>query len=265
MLQQTLTAFRADRVTRFAAALSYYAIFTIVPALLILIAGAGMILGKRAGQTEILEQLSGVVGSAAADAIQQMLQSAADTKAGIVASIVGLITFVFGATGVVSEVRGALHTIWKVKPRKRHPFSYLVVVSIGALMMISLLFDGGITTMGTYAGQHLLGGTWLWKVLQLIVSAAAATVLFAIVFRFLPEAGIGWRDVITGAAVTAVLFVLGKFALGMYLWKASVGSSFGAAGSIIVVLVWVYWSALIFLFGVELTHQSIHGSLIAVP
>ncbi len=263
VLRRTFTAFRADGVTRSAAALSYYAIFSIVPMLLIAIATAGLIFGKRAAQAEILGQLSGVLGSATADAIHDMLKSAAEPKAGIIASLVGAITFILGTTGVFSELRGALHTIWKTEARKRSLFSYVMVAGVGALMIVSLIFDGGITTMGTYAGHHLLGGEWLWKSLQLVVSTAVATALFAVIFRFLPDVKVAWRDVLAGAAVTAFLFVLGKFALGMYLWKAGVGSSFGAAGSIIVVLVWIYWSALIFLFGVEFTHESIHGSLIA--
>ena len=263
VFRQTFSSFRKDKATRSAAALAYYTIFSIVPMLLIVIAAAGLVLGKRAAQTEILGQLAGVLGSATADAIQEMLKSAAETKAGVIASLVGTVTFFFGAAGVFAELRAALNTIWNVKPRKaegtidfvsKYLPSLLMVFGVGSLMMVSLVFDSGITTMGSYAGHHLLGGEWLWKSLQLVISTVVATVLFALIFRFLPEANVKWRDVTIGAAVTAFLFVLGKFTLGLYLREASVGSGFGAAGSIIVVLVWVYWSALIFLFGMEFTH-----------
>lgn len=260
---RTFTSFREHHATRSAAALAYYTIFSIVPMSLIIIAAAGLVMGPRAARSEILDQLAGVAGSAAADAVQQMMQSAAKPTAGILATIVGSITFLLGFAGALSELHAALNTIWGRKPERRRAslavagrqlLSITMVLGVGLLLMLSLVFDAGITTLGGYAGHHLLGGTWLWKALQLLLSIGAFTALFAIIFRFLPDADVKWREASIGAAVTAFLFVLGKFALGLYLWKAAVGSSFGAAGSIIVVLVWVYWSALIFLFGVEFTH-----------
>ncbi len=261
--RRSVSSFREHHATRSAAALAYYTIFSIVPMSLIVIAAAGLVLGPRAAESEILGQLAGVVGTAAANAIQQMLQSAATPTAGILATIVGSITFLFGLAGALAELHAALNTIWDRKPPKREVtlgiagkrlFSMSLLLGAGLLMMLSLVFDAGITTLGGYAGHHLLGGTQLWKPLQLLISIAAFTGLFAVIFRFLPDTSVKWREASIGAAVTAFLFVLGKFALGLYLSEAAVGSSFGAAGSIIVVLVWVYWSALIFLFGVEFTH-----------
>lgn len=274
IFRRTFRAFRADNATRSAAALSYYAIFSIVPMLLIVIAVSALVLGERAARTQVLDQLAGVLGTAAADAIREMLSRAAGSKAGVIASIVGSVGFLFGTTGVFVELRSALHAIWKRDARTTDQLSYSIVLAIGTLIIISLVLDGGITTLGAYAGHHLAGGQTLWKMLQLLLSIIVATALFATIFRFLARANVRWSEVLMGGAVTAFLFVLGKFALGMYLSKAAVGSSFGAAGSIIVVLVWVYWSALIFLFGAEFTHEyaiadeiaacvSIHGSLVA--
>lgn len=260
---RALSSFRRHHATRSAAALAYYTIFSIVPMSLIIIAAAGLVMGAGAARSEVLGQLAGVVGSATADAIQQMLQSAATPAAGILATIVGSITFLLGLAGALGELHAALNIIWDRPGERRGAplavagkrlLSMTVVLGVGLLLLLSIVFDAGITTLGGYADHHLLGGAGLWKALQLLLSAGAFTVLFAILFRLLPGANVKWSEASSGAAVTAFLFVLGKFALGLYLAKAAVGSSFGPAGSIIVVLVWVYWSALIFLFGVEFTH-----------
>jgi membrane protein len=261
--RRTVSSFRRHHATRSAAAIAYYTIFSIVPMSLIIIAAAGLVMGAGAARSEILGQLAGVVGSATADAIQQMLQRAATPAAGILATVVGSITFLLGLAGVLTELHAALNIIWErtdethgapLAAAGKRLLSMTMVLGVGLLLLLSLVFDAGITTLGGYAGHHLAGGTWLWKALQLLLSVGVFTVLFAILFRLLPEVDVKWRESSRGAAVTAFLFVLGKFALGLYLSRAAVGSSFGAAGSIIVVLVWVYWSALIFLFGVEFTH-----------
>lgn len=220
--RRTVSRFREHNATRSAGALAYYTIFSIVPMSLIIIAAAGLVFGPRAARSEIFGQLAGVVGSATADAIEQMLQSAAKPKAGIVATIVGSATFLLGLAGVLTELRAALNTIWDRKPEKkgvRHSgarkrlLSMTMVIGIGLLVMLSVAFDAGITTLAGYAGHHLPGGKWLWKALQLLLSIGAFTVLFAFVFRFLPDANVNWREASVGAAVTAFLFVLGKFAL----------------------------------------------------
>ena len=263
-LNRAFAAFRADNATRSAAALAYYTIFSIVPVLLIIIAVAGLVFGKRAGRAEVLEQAGGVLGTAAADAIREMLDSAANRKAGIAATLAGTITFLFGAAGVFGELRGALNQIWKrTQNDTTTSVPRFIVIAVALLMFVSLLFDATITAIARYAAGNVRGGEWLWKPLQLAASILVATLLFAIIFRFARGAQVSWREVSIGAGVTAVLFVLGKFALGLYLTSATVGSGFGAAGSIIVVLVWVYWSALIFLFGVELTAAGHPGSVAA--
>jgi membrane protein len=234
-------------------------IFAIAPALLLVLKAAGKIIGKRAAEAEILGGLNGVAGSAAGTAIQEMVKGASGQHAGIIATSVAGTAFLFGAAGVFFELHGALNTIWKVRRRSRKGlvkgvFSISMVVVVTLLVIVSLVFDAGITDAGKYAAHHFVGGYLFWKTLQLMMSVAVATAMFALMFRFMPDAAVKWRDVAIAAAFTAVLFVLGKFALSIYLGTASVGSSFGAAGSIIVVLVWVYWSANIFLFGAEFAH-----------
>ena len=234
-------------------------IFAIAPALLLVLKVAATLIGRRAAEDEILGGLNGIAGTAAGTAIQEMVKDASGHHAGIIATSVAGTAFLFGAAGVFLELHGALNTIWKVRRRSRTGlvrgvFSISMVAVVTIVVLVSLVFDAGITDAGTYAAHHFLGGHVFWKTLQLMMSVAVATGMFALIFRFMPDAPVKWRDVAIAAAFTAVLFVLGKFALSIYLGTASVGSSFGAAGSIIVVLVWVYWSANIFLFGAEFAH-----------
>ncbi len=258
--RQAFSSFRTHNATRSAAALAYYTIFAIAPALLLVLKAAALAIGKRNAEAEILGGLNGVAGSAAGSAIEEMVKGAAIHNAGIVATSVAATAFLFGAAGVFFELRGALNTIWRVPPAEgakgiaKDVFSISMVAVVTVLVVLSLIFDAGITDAAKYAARHLLGGTVFWKALQLIMSTAVATAMFAVVFRYIPDAPVKWRDVAIAAAFTSILFVLGKFALSIYLGTAAVGSSFGAAGSIIVVLVWIYWSAIIFLFGAEFTH-----------
>lgn len=276
LFKQTFQEFSEDKAPRLGAALAYYTIFSIAPLLLIAIAIAGMVFGREAAQGEILGQLRGVLGTSAADSIQEMIKSAAKPKAGTIATIIGVITLIFGASGVFTQLKDALNTIWNVPPKKssgvmsmlREKFlSVSMVFGVGFLLLVSLVIDTAISVVGKYASSHLPGGQLLWQVLQLIVSLGVVTVLFAMIFRFLPDVKVEWRDVWYGAAFTAVLFVLGKLGLGLYIGKAAVGSSFGAAGSLVVLLVWVYWSAQILFIGAEFTqvYARTHGSMKDAP
>jgi len=259
LLKAAFTRYSAHKAPRLGAALAYYTIFSIAPLLLIAIAIAGMVFGREAAQGEILGQLRGVLGTNAASAIQEMVISAAKPKSSTIATIIGIVTLFFGAGGVLTQLKDALNTIWDIEPKKsggimsavREKFlSMAMVLGVGFLLLVSLVFDAVIAALGKA----------LWQSVQLIISFGVVTVLFAVIFRFLPDAKVAWRDVWIGSAVTAILFVVGKFALGIYLGKAAVGSSYGAAGSLIVLLVWVYWSAQILLFGGELTHLYASGA-----
>lgn len=249
-----LKAFRTHNASRFGAALAFYMVFSIVPALLIAIAVAGMLLGRAEAQREILDRISVSVGSAAGNAIETMVREA-PRRTGWLTTILGLMSLYFGLTGVYRQIDDALRTIWRpASPSPTRLSSMLLVAAVGGVMLLSVLFDGAIAFMGRYAADRLIGGEMLWQAFQLILSTVVLTVLFGAAFRYLPQARVRWSDVRVGAAVTAILFVSGKFALGIYLRTAAVGSAFGAAGSIVVVLLWSYWSAQIFFFGLEFTH-----------
>jgi len=262
-LRRTLAAFRDHNASRFGAALAFYIVFTIAPMLLIAIAVAGRLFGRVWAEQAILDRIGGSFGSAAGIAIAAMLKSAAPRRAGWLATTIGIATLLFALGGVYRQVDDALRTIWRKEPdrdrgiahmvRKRLA-SLLLVGATGAVVLLSVLADAAIAVTGKFAAERLAGGEVAWHVAQLLVSTLVLTALFAVLFRYLAQVEVAAHDVVLSAAVTAVLFVIGKFALGIYLGKAAVGSAFGAAGSVVVVLLWSYWSAQIFFFGLELTH-----------
>jgi membrane protein len=272
ILKQTVSEFSEDKVPRLGAALAYYTIFSLAPLLLIVIAISGIVFGHDAAQGKIFEQLRGALGPTTAAAMQEMVKNAAKPKTGLVATILGVITLILGASGVFGQLKDALNTIWDVKPKegrgimgmvKDRFFSFAMVFGLGFLLLVSLVIDTAIAAVGKYAGNHLPGGEAVWHIVELAFSFVVITVLMAGIFRLLPDLKIEWRDVWLGAALTSILFVLGKFALGIYFAKSAVGSSFGAAGSLVLVLLWVYYSAQILLFGAEFTqvYARAHGSL----
>jgi membrane protein len=262
-LRLTFAAFKRHNASRFGAALAFYIIFSIAPIVLIAIALAGSLLGREEAERAILDRIGGSFGAAPSAAIAAMIKDASAGDVGWFATAVGLMTLYFGVSGVYRQVADALRTIWHEQPpsntgpidavRKRI-FSILLVMAAGVILFISVAADAVIAFTGKYAASRLVGGETLWHLMQLLVSTIALTFLFAIVFRYMVKDRVSWRDVRLGSAVTAILFVLGKFALGLYLGKAAVGSAFGAAGSMVVVLLWSYWSAQIFFFGLEFTH-----------
>ena len=272
LLKQTISEFGNDKAPRLGAALAYYTIFSLAPLLLIVIAISGLAFGYDAAQNKIFEQLRGALGPQAAASVQDMVRNAAKPRSGTVATIIGIVTLIFGASGVFGQLKDALNTIWDVEPKegggiltlvKGRFLSFAMVLGVGFLLLVSLVIDTAITAIGTYADSHLPGGEVLWHAAELIFSFCVITVLMAMMFRLLPDLRIEWRDVWLGAAITSLLFVLGKFALGIYFAKSAVGSSFGAAGSLVIVLLWVYYSAQILLFGAEFTqvYARAHGSL----
>ena len=262
-IRLTLAAFRKHNASRFGAALAFYIIFTIAPVLLITIAIAGSLFGRPQAEQAILDRIGGSFGSATATAIAAMIRSAAQRRAGWLATTLGFTTLLFGLSGIYRQINDALRTIWCAKPEKprgiihairKRLASMLLVAAAGAVVLLSVIADAAIAVTGKFAAARLAGGELWWHIAQLLVSALVLTLLFATVFRYLAQVPVTWRDVRLGGAVTAVLFVIGKFALGIYLGKAAAGSAYGAAGSVVVVLLWSYWSAQIFFFGLEFTH-----------
>ena len=261
LLKETFAAWSEDKVPRLGAALAYYTVFSLAPLLVIVVGVASFIFGNEAAQGRVVEQLGSLVGEQGAQAIQGMLQSANEhKKTGIVATAIGVITLLFGASGVFGELQDALNTIWGVKPKpgrgllgmiKDRFFSFAMVLGIVFLLLVSLVVSAALAALGKFGSGFIPAP--LLEGVNLMVSLAVVTFLFAIIFKVLPDVEIAWRDVWIGAAATSLLFTIGKTLIGLYLGKASVGSAFGAAGSLVVLFVWVYYSAQILYFGAEFT------------
>jgi membrane protein len=262
IVKHTFADWSDDRAPRLGAALAYYTIFSIAPLLLIVVAVAGLAFGREAAQNQIMEQLSGLIGQNGAEMLQTMLKAADKPHAGAMATVIGVVTLLFGATGVFIQLQDALNTIWEVKPKPgqgimgfiRHRIlSLAMVFGIGFLLLVSLVVSAGLAAAGKWLGGTLPGGEELWQVLNFLISFAVIALMFTLMFKYLPDVKVSWKDVWLGGAVTALLFTLGKYALGMYLGRSSVSSAYGAAGSLIVVLLWVYYSAQILFLGAEFT------------
>jgi len=256
-----------DNVPHLGAALSYYTLFALAPILIVAIAIAGLVFGAEAVRGEIVGQIDQLVGHEGALAVQAMLEGAAKPSSSIPATIVGVITFFLGATGAFLELQTALDAIWRVKPKASTSFlralivdrviSFGLVVAFGFLMLTSLLVSAGLAALHTYMGQTYPGVTILWEALNVLVSLAVISLLFAMIFKVLPDVELAWSDVWVGALVTAGLFTVGKFLIGLYLGTSALASSYGAAGSVVVLLVWVYYSAQIILLGAEFTREYV--------
>jgi membrane protein len=273
LFKQTFQEFAQDKAPRLGAALAYYTIFSLAPLLLIAIALAGIFLGEEAAQGRITGELGKVMGPTTATAVEEMVKNAAKPKAGAVATIVGIIMLLFGASAVFSQLKDALNTIWNVEAKKRSGvmgfildrfLSMAMVMGVAFLLLVSLVIDAAVSGMNEYIDRMFPGGSLLVQAIQLVISFGVITVLFAMIFRYLPDVRPAWHDTWFGAAFTALLFVLGKFGLGLYLGKAAPGSSFGAAGSLVILLIWVYWSAQILFLGAEFTqvYARTRGSMI---
>jgi membrane protein len=270
LIKETFSRWSADGVPRMAAALAYYTAFSMAPLLILAIAVAGLVLGREAAQGKIVDQIGGLVGQQSAVAIQGMIRAAHRPTQGILASVIGIVSLIAGATGVLSELKSALNTIWRTQERsdvkeivKKNVVFLGMVLGIGFLLTVSLVVSAGVAGLGKFLGGWLPAPESILHIADFVVSGGITTVLFAAMYRVLPNTKVEWRDVWVGAAVTSLLFYLGKLGLGLYLGKGAVGSSYGAAGSILVLLLWVYYSGLIFYFGAEFTkiYADRYGSL----
>jgi membrane protein len=260
-----------DKAARLGAALAYYTIFSLAPLLVIVIGVAGLIFGPDGAETQVVGQIEKLVGEQGGEAIRSMIESARKPGARIVGSVLGIVMLLLGAAGLFGQLQDALNTIWEVQPKPgrglwgfiRDRFlSFTMVLGSAFLLVTSLVVSAAIAAV-----MELLGGWQNATVGHLVneaVSLTVFTLLFAMIYRYLPDAKIAWRDVWLGAGLTALLFEAGKFLIGLYLGHAGVASAYGAAGSLAILLVWVYYSAQIFLFGAELTqvYANAHGSRI---
>jgi membrane protein len=262
LLKDTATGWDEDNVARLAASLAYYTLLSIAPLIILAVAVAGLAFGESAAREHISSEMAGVVGAGAADAIQSIAKNARAPGTGIVSLVVGIVVLLFGASGVFGELQSALNTVWEVAPKpgrgiwgliKDRFFSFTLVVGVAFLLLVSLVLSAGLTWAGQFFESSLPGGAVVWQVLNFFISMAVVTCLFALIFKTLPDVHIKWRDVWVGSAVTAGLFTLGKFGLGIYLGSAGVSSAYGAAGSIVALVIWVFYSAQVMLVGAEFT------------
>lgn len=261
LIKETFSDWSEDNVPRLAAALAYYTVFAIAPLLVIAIAIAGLFLDRAAATNHISQQVSGVLGSTAGDAVNGMVEQASNRQgAGIVATIIGIVTLLFGASGVFGELQNALDTVWEVAPKpnqgilatiKQRFFSFGMVIGVGFLLLVSLVISTALGALTQFFGGTEL--TLLWKAINFVISFGVTTVLFALIFKVLPDAEVKWRDVWIGAVATALLFTIGKAVLGWYLGQQSTTSAYGAAGSFVALLLWVYYTAQILFLGAEFT------------
>jgi membrane protein len=251
-----------DNVPRLAAALSYYTIFSLAPLLVIAIAISGLVFGREAAQGEIVGEIRGLVGENAAQAIQDAIANAGKLGTSVVAGVIGILMLLFGATGVFGELQGALNTIWEVKPKpgrglggiiRDRFFSFTLVLGTSFLLLVSLLISAALAALNKYFFDALPGADMIWQTANVVVSFSVITFLFAVIFKFVPDVKVKWHDVWIGAAITALLFNIGKYLIGLYLGHSSVGSTYGAAGSLVIILIWVYYSAQILFLGAEFT------------
>jgi len=256
LLKSLVADWWEDNAPRLGAALAYYTLFSLSPLLVIAVAIAGLIFGREAAQGHIVAQIEGLVGHDGAVAVQAMIESARKPATGIAASLVGLLTLLAGATGLFGELQAALNTIWEVPAQPGHGIigvlknrflSFAMVLGMGFLLLVSLLVSAELAATG-----HLVGGLFpamasLAQILNFLVSILVTTLLFAMIYKYLPNVAIAWKDVWIGATATALLFTAGKFLIGLYLGTSGVTSAYGAASSLVIILMWVYYSAQIFL------------------
>lgn len=262
LLKETFTEWNNDKASRLAAALAYYTIFSLAPLLIIAIAIAGAVFGEEAARGEIVEQIQGLVGKEGAQFIQVAIENASKPNQGTIASIISVVVLLFGASGLFAQLQDALNTIWEVQPKPgrglvgilRDRFlSFLMVLGVGFLLIVSLLLSAALTGFVNYFANLLPGIGFLLQFANFIISFAITTVLFGLIYKVLPDVEITWSDVWIGATITSLLFAFGRFLLGMYLSSSSFGSTYGAAGSVIILLAWVYYAAQILFFGAEFT------------
>lgn len=266
-------SFAEDKATRLAAALAYYTVFSIPPLLMLMIGIGGMVFGRDATQGQVVAALSDLVGAGGAAAIEEILRSAHAEHRGLLPTVVGIVMLLLGASGVFGQIKDALDTIWEVAPRpgqglksflRKYVFSIMLLFGTGFLLLVSLLLNALLSGLGDYLGRTLPGGEGLWQAVNAGFSLVLIATLFTLMFRFIPDGRVAWKDAWIGGALTSLLFTIGEILIGFYLGRTNVGSAFGAAGSFVVLLVWVYYSSMIFLFGAEFTktYARLRGSSI---
>jgi len=262
LLAETVYEWSEDRAPRLGAALAFYTVFALAPGLIVIIALAALLLGQQAAQGQIINQVQDLIGFAGAQAIQAAIESARSAGGSLVATSLGVVTLLFGLWGVFGELQDALNTIWGVTARpwrgvigaiKDRFWSFAMVVGIGFLLLVSLAASAWLAAVGKFFAQVSPLPVAVMETANALLSFVTITLMFAVIYKLLPDVRITWRDVWVGAAVTALLFTIGKSLIGLYLGRSTVASVYGAAGSLIVILLWIYYSAQVVFFGAEFT------------
>ncbi|MBK7859975.1 MAG: YihY/virulence factor BrkB family protein [Archangiaceae bacterium] len=272
LVKETISEWSDDNASTRAASLAYYTAFSIAPMVIIAVAVAGALFGEEAARGELHRQIQDLVGDSGARVIEDMVDSAAQPGRGTIATIIGVVVLMFAATGVFAELQSALNAFWKAKPRttngavsfvRTRIISFAMVLCIGFLLLVSLVISAVLSAIGNWVSGFTDDWATLAQVINQGIAFGATTLLFAMIYKVLPDKKVAWGDVWLGAAVTSVLFTLGKFGIGLYLTKGSVASSYGAAGSFAALLIWVYYSSMILFLGAEFTqvYARRHGSM----
>lgn len=271
LLKRATIAWNDDSITMHGAALSYFTVFSIAPLVLVAISIAGLVFGAEASQGRIFSEMQNLLGADGARSIQSLVANASQKPSnGVIATVLGFLTLILGASGVFNQLQQSLNIIWRVtgQPGKglwlfvrRRLLTFSMVLVIGFILLVTLLLGAAISALGGYLGGRMPGGEAVWQAAHSLVSFGVVTALFAAMFKLLPDVELSWRDVGMGSVVTALLFTFGKLLIGLYLGRSSVASSYGAAGSLVIVLLWVFYASQIFYFGAEFTRARVlaHG------
>jgi membrane protein len=263
VLVHSAKSFYTNDALQLAAAISYYSLLSMAPLLLVVIAIAGVFFADGVVQAQLIDQMKSLVGAEGAELAETVIANTESEEQSRWSLLVGTGLTLFGATTVFAQLQAALNRVWHVEAEpssavwnfvKHRLLSFALVLSLGFLLMVSLVISAVLAAVNEYVSAAANGTAVLWEILNMAVSFGLATLLIALMFKYLPDAEIQWRDTWLGAFITALLFIIGKAAIGLYLGQASVASSFGAAGSVVVFMIWVYYASLIILFGAEITH-----------
>lgn len=262
LMKETVSAWSDDYAPSMGAALAFYTIFSIAPVLVIVLAIAGFMFGEEAARGELFSRIRAFLGDEAATAVQGIVREAGEPGRGIVAAVTGVAAMMIGATTVFAELQGDLNRIWRTPGESgggwmqivtRRLTAFVLVLGIALMLLLAIVASTALSVIGDWWSAYLGGWNIVLQVLNFAIIFAAITTAFALIYKYVPEAGVAWSDVWLGAAVTAVLFLIGRYLIGLYLSTAGVGSGFGAAGSLVILLMWVYYSAQVFLLGAEFT------------
>lgn len=266
---EVFDAWLEDKAPRMGAAIAYYAVFSMAPLLVLALAVGGLIFTREAARNSLMSEIQSTLGGPAASALESIAENVQKSGHGAAATVFGIVTLLIGATGVFTELQDALNTIWRVRTKEgrsvwqivRERFlSFTVVIGTAFLLLISLVVSALLTALGNWLSSSLAGGEFFWRGFNMVLSFLSVTLLFTIIFKMLPDVRLPWRPVFVGALTTALLFMLGKYAIGVYLAQSGATTAFGAAASLVVLLLWVYYSAQILLLGAVFTRVLVGRS-----